>query len=108
MNVIKTFFKINLKLALLTFSLLKPLLNYLERETARTWRNTTSPSGTVPIDKDMLNAAAAERDEARRKMLDTERQAQIAAERAKQTQHHQDQMRAAQARADADRARRQY
>ena len=47
-------------------------------------------------------------EEARRRMLDTERQAQIAAERARQTQHHQDQMRAAQARADADRARQNY
>ena len=44
---------------MLTFSLLKPLLNYLEKEAAGTWRNTTSPSGTVPIDKDILNAAAA-------------------------------------------------
>lgn len=108
MNIIKTFFKINMRLALLIFSLLKPLLNYFEKETAKTWRNTISPSGTVPIDKDILNAAAANNEEARRKMIEAERQAQIAAERARQTQHHQDQLRAAQARVDADRARRNY
>lgn len=93
---------------MLTVSLLKPLLNHIEKETARTWRNTASLSGTVPIDEGVLGAAAARNEEARRNMLNAERQAQIAAERARQTQHHQDKMRAMQARADAERARRQY
>lgn len=84
------------------------LMTYLAKETSRTAKTGMSLSGSSPISEDILNASAAASEETRRKMLDTERQAQIAAERARQTQQHQDQMRAAQARADADRARQNY
>ena len=107
MKIIKTIFKTYWNISMFIVRLVAPLFNYIERELFKTL-GTMGPSGSVPVDKDLLNRAAAEQEEARRKMLDTKRQAQIAEERARQTRHHQDQMRAAQARADADRARRQY
>ncbi|HEL1536627.1 TPA: hypothetical protein TVG95_001317 [Streptococcus equi subsp. zooepidemicus] len=107
MKIVKSIFIAYWKLSVFMFRLLRPFMNYIEKELHKTIREM-GPSGTVPVDNNLLNAAAAEKEEARRKMIEAERQAQIAAERARQTQHHQDQLRAAQARADADRARRQY
>lgn len=74
--------------------LVAPLFNYIEKELFKTL-GTIGPSGTAPVNNDALDAAVAEQEEARRKMLATERQAQIAEERARQTRHHQYQMRAA-------------
>lgn len=107
MNIIKSILKVYWKLSVFTFRLMRPFLNYLEKELYKTMREL-GPSGTVPVDNNSLDAAAAENEEARRKMIEAERRAQIAAERARQTQRHQDQLRAVQARTDADRARRQY
>ncbi|MGT2743816.1 hypothetical protein ACVRW4_00395 [Streptococcus phocae subsp. phocae] len=111
MDILKTFFKINLKLALVLFALIKPLLDYLEKDLHRSMREMAlrEPAPVAPDDTDLLAAIAAdEKKKSRRKMLDKERQARIAEERARQTQHHQDKMRAAQARSDADKARKQY
>ncbi|HFU3854860.1 TPA: hypothetical protein ACGO5T_001241 [Streptococcus suis] len=108
MKFVKAILKTYWRISLFIIRLIAPLLNYIEKEIFRSLR-AAGPSGSVPIDNDALNAAAAANaEENRRKMLETEKRARQAEERAKQTQHHQDQMRAAQARADADRARRQY
>ena len=107
MKIVKSIVIAYWKLSVFMFRLLRPFFNYLEKNLHRAMREM-GPSGTVPVDNNLLNAAAANAEENRRKMLETEKRARQAEERARQTQHHQDQMRAAQARVDADRARRQY
>lgn len=92
----------------MTFAVLRPLFRYIEQEVSRVTKASLPGNGNSPINQDALNAAASAREEARRKMLETEKRARQAEERARQTQHRQDMLRAAQARTDADRARARY